>query len=227
MTQATQTKYSIFELAQKLSNGEKLQLAQGESVHITHLDMTDFLAIANEDDLQKKLSVLQMILNRFNVALVLQGGIVIGGLNLDDRSWTLSAAENQNLEISGASLPLKLTVTDLVKFLKKLPLGQGIAFKANQDVILTGLSEQAVMNYFEFSQNVTDVKVLETAQDQFFAENCHLLRDEKLSLKLFALDAAQLNREVNPAFGMIAFKPVASDEFKQPKIAVALVKSEA
>jgi hypothetical protein len=223
-TETIQLKLSVFELAEKLTKGESIKLNPAETITLTGIDMQDFFAIVNEEELAKKANVLQQIMNRFNIALMLEGAVGLGAMNLDERSWTLAASNETALKISARPLPFKLSINELVNFLKKLPVGQGLVFRSQQDLVLTGFSEKGLMNYYEFSQGTQDPKVLEKAQDQFFFEASEALQKEGLVLKMFGLEAAQLNREVNPAFGMIAFRAQGNETLTQPRIVVALTK---
>jgi len=219
------TKLSVLDLIKKLTLGETIELPNGHSLSITDFDMQDFLSIVTEDNLQKKLGVIQGICNRFHLNVLMEGDVLLGALNLDDRSWTLTASESQSLKIFAKPQPLKLSIDEVISFMKKLPLGQGMAFRSGQDLLITGFSQKAVESYYEFSKDVTDARVLEKAQDAFFVEASATLQKEGLILKVFAIDASSLNREVNPAFGMIVFKAQSRDNQKNPRIALALVKS--
>jgi hypothetical protein len=220
------TKISIFELAEKLSKGEVIQLKTKESLCMSSFEITDFMAIANEENLEKKLLILQSVLARFNIQLQLDGAITLGAMNLDDRSWTITASNEDKLKISSRPLPMKIALSELVNFLKKLPIGQGLILKPNQDVIVTGFSEESVQNFFELSKSTQDLTVLEKTQDQFFIQSSELLAKEGLCLKMFAHEARMMNREVNPSFGAVAFIPQGDETLKEPKMIAALVKQE-
>lgn len=226
MTATTQVlKFSIFEFIHQLSIGNSVELNPLESMTISHLSADDFIKIANEQEFPKKLQVLQEILGKHNLQLNMEGGLVIGAMNLDDYSWVLSAPESQKLTITAKPLALKLNMHELVLFLKKLPLGQGFMFHENQDLMLSGFSEQNVKDYFDSSLNNKDSKVLEATQDALFRTASDVLKNENLSLKIYALNATQLNREVNPKFGFIVFRAQSPDLQKKPRIIVALEKT--
>lgn len=222
--QETQIKLSVFELAQKLIRGETIELSAEEQLVVSQIDMVDFMAIVNEEDLSKKLGLLQQSLMKYGIAIFMEGAVSLGMLNLDDRSWTITAGEGQKLKVLARALPLRLALNDLVSFLKKLPLGQALALNVHQDLSITGLTEQAVMNYYELSQSNQDASVIEKTQDQFFIASSEVLRNEGLALKIYAMDSAFLNREVNPSFGQISFRPVGNETLVTPRIIAALVK---
>ena len=217
-------KLTVLELVQKLSKSESIVLKTGESLKIVDLDMNDFLAIANETDNHKKLNGLQLIMNRFKLQLFLEGSMTLGAMNLDDHSWTLTAGDSGQLRISAKLFPLRLSLTDLITFLKRLPLGQALVLKEEQELLLEGFSPEALSSFFNFCQNTTDIKVLEKAQDDFFVSASLSLAQEGLDLKLYALNATMMNREVNPIHGQILFKPVSNEEKAACRMMAVLIK---
>jgi hypothetical protein len=223
--QVKHTKLSVLELAHKLSLSESITLKKGDTLSFSDLDLSDFFAIVNEEDNLKKLGVLQQIMNRCRLILSLEGSLALGALNLDDRSWTLMAGDSGSLTICAKPLPVRLSLQELVLFLKKLPLGQALVLKPNQDLLLEGFSQESVTGYFEFCQNTTDVKVLEKAQDEFFTQANELLKQENLTLKMYALEASMMNREVNPMLGQILFKPQGDETRQHPRMMAALIKA--
>jgi hypothetical protein len=215
---------TIFSLIQRLSLGEVIELKGDDSIKISEFEIGDFMSLVNEEDNRLKLNVIQKALSHFGLLLNLEGSINLGNLNLDDRSWTLSAGQSGSLKISAKSFALKKSVDELVAFLKKLPVDQGLVLKAGQDLLLEGFNHDAVKAYFELSSKSKDPKVLEKVQDDFFVASSKVLQDEGLVLKVFAVEAASLNREVNPELGLVVFKPQAQDETKAPRVVVALTK---
>lgn len=223
-TQVETQTITIFSLIQKLSQSEVIHLNQGETLKISEFDMSDFIDLANEPDPIKKLTLIQKHFFGFNLVLNLEGSLAVGNLNLDDRSWMIGASEGGELKISANPIALKKSVDDVVKFLKNLELGHGLVLKAGQDLLLEGFSKDAVQGYFELSAKNSDAKVLENIQDEFFIASSQTLKDDNLVLKVFAVDATNLNREVNPELGMVIFKPISEDVSKKARVVLALGK---
>ena len=215
---------TIFSLIQKLAKNEVIHLRRDESIKISELDMSDFMTLASTEDHYQKLNLIQKLFSHHGLFLNFEGSIQVGNLNLDDRSWVLGAGDSGELKISARSLPLKKSVDELVQFLKKLELGQGLILKAGQDLLIEGLHTAAVQNYYELSKNAQDPKVIEKIQDEFFVANSKLLKDEGLLLKVFALDATAVNREVNPELGFVIYRAQSTDSSKTPRLVMALTK---
>lgn len=215
---------SIFSFIQRLAQGEVIELRGNEAIKISEFDISDFMQIAIEEDQRLKLGIVQKYFSNFGVILNLEGSITLGNLNLEDRSWIIAAGESGHLKISAKSVPLKKTVDELVSFLKKLPLDQGLILKPGQDLLLEGFEQNAIKSYFELSSKSKDPKVLEKIQDNFLIASSKLLQQENLILKIFAIDALLLNRELNIELGLVMFKPQAQEAFKAPRVVVALTK---
>lgn len=216
-----------FVLAQYLSQNPKLELSGDKKLVIHNIDSADFLDIAKHTEANQRLLILGQMMNRYSVELALEGSIALGGLNLNDYSWTLSAGASGSLSIAGKVAALRRSLSDMVSFLHMLPKTQGFVLKPFQDLFLTGLSADALLEYYKFSQANTEAQPREKQQEQLFVAECQLLADKKQTLKIFGLNATQIDRFIDVNAGGILFKAVGTNEQSPAALVLGLAPFKA
>ena len=211
------------QLADMLIQEGKIELNEGQSLVIQHMDSSDLLTAVEESEPTKQLGVLVEMMSRFSLEIRLEGSIALGPFNLADHSWTLSPGNSGLLRILAKPSTVRKPLSEIVSFLKKLPVGQALVLKPFQELFLEEISANEMFNYYQHCQENQDPISREKEQDSLFIKSCEALAETNLLLKVYGLNAAQIDRNIDTGAGGISFKPVSSSEFTSPRIVVGLV----
>ena len=212
------------ELALHLSAGGSFSVNSEEGLILTNMDTADFIDAALAKDPQSKMEVFVKMLSRFSLGLKIEGSISIGQQSLSDHSWVFLAGESGSFTISLAQPPmLRRSISDMVSFLSLLPQGQGFVLKGGQDFLLEGLTPESMLAYYETCISHEDATLREKAQDVLFEQNCPLLQEKGMSLKIFGANAQQVDRHIDAKAGGIFFHTVAKDIKPMTALVFALV----
>jgi hypothetical protein len=223
---AQAVKVTPLELAELLAQNPNYELSSGKKLVIHNMDVNDFLSAIAASDQPKRLQVLQFMMARYSLDINLEGSIVLGEFNIVDHSWTILPGTSGSLRILSKPAMVRRTVADVVSFLNMLPVGQALVLKPRQDLLIAGLSSDAMLDYYQFCQENQDAKVREKGQDEMFAKNCQTLVLKGLSLKIYGLNAAQVDRAIDVNAGGIVFRAIANEEFPAPCLVIALLPVE-
>ncbi len=215
------------ELTDRLSKERTLELTKEQTLVIHQIDSNDLLSAIEESQGAKRLGVLVDIMKRFSLDLSLEGSINFGAFNLAEHSWTISAGDSGFLRITAKPTAVRKSLNEIVSFLTKLPVGQALVLKPFQELFLEDISSSDMLNYYEYCQEEQDVKAREVEQDSLFAKNCPTLVEKGLSLKIYGLNAKQIDRNLDTNIGGLLFKPVGSEELKYPRLVIALFDKQA
>lgn len=211
------------QLAETLSQKGKLVLDPNQPLVIHQIELADFVALVEEEKAEKKAALFADMLRRLSLEIAFEGSIALGPFNLAEQSFTLTAHPGSFLRILARPQPFKKSVTELVSFLSKLPVGHALVLKPNQDLFLQGLSADAMFSYYQCCQDETDVQAREKGQDKMFADSCSLLEEKGLQLKVYGLNVQQVDRAINAAEGGVLFRPVGNEELQEPRVVLGLI----
>jgi hypothetical protein len=211
------------ELANTLSQSGKLELKPGEPLVIHQIELTDFIALVEETKPEVKAALFADMIRRLALDISFEGSIALGPFNLAEQSLTLSAHPGSFLRIRARPRTFTKSLTEIVSFLSKLPVGHALVLKANQDLFIQDLSADAMFSYYQCCQDEGDVQAREKGQDKMFLDSCPMLEEKGLLLKIYGLNVQQVDRAINAAEGGVLFKPVGNDELKEPRIVLGLV----
>lgn len=211
------------ELADKLLEQGRVEIQTGQTLIIHQIDISDFLSLVEEPQAPEKVKLLVEIMKRFFLDLSFEGSLALGPFQLADQSWNLNCGNSGSLRITAKPLTLRKSLQEVVSFLSKIPLGQALVLKPNQDLFLEEVSADAMFNYYQHCQDETDPVAREKGQDAMFASSSPLLVEKNLLLKIYGLNTKQVDRTIDAAAGGIVFKPVGNAELKEPRIVIGLI----
>ena len=214
---------TLSQLAEMLIQQGKIELNEGQTVVIQHMDSSDLLTAVEESEPTKQLGVLVEMMGRFSLEIRLEGSIALGPFNLADHSWTLAPGNSGTLRILAKPSTVRKPLSEIVSFLKKLPVGQALVLKPFQELFLEEISANEMFNYYQHCQENQDPVSREKEQDSLFIKSCETLANTNLLLKVYGLNAAQIDRNIDTGAGGISFKPVGNNELTSPRIVVGLV----
>ncbi len=221
-------KMTTWQLAEKLSQNASFDIEAGQKLVIQNIDLNDFLTAAGSTEPAIQLQMLQRMMNRFSLEINLEGSINLGQFNLADNSWTILPGNTGSLRIVSKPLALRRSLSELVAFLNMLPVGQALMFKPRQDLLIDGLSPDSMLEYYQFCQDNKDPKEQEKGQDELFAKASSTLALKGLNLRIYALNAVQIDRGIDVNAKGIVFKALGNSELTAPTlVAVLLAKGEA
>ncbi len=215
------------ELADKLTKERQFELNKEESLVIHQMDSSDLLSAIEESEGAKRLGVLIDIMKRYCLELSLEGSINFGAFNLADHSWTITPGDSGFLRISAKPTAVRKSLSEIVSFLSKIPTGQALVLKPLQELFLEDISASDMLNYYEYCQEEQDPAARELEQDALFAKSCPTLVEKDLTLKIYGLNAKQIDRNLDTNIGGILFKPVGSAELTHPRLVIALFDKKA
>lgn len=226
-TPAAEIRYTLPEFAAALSKGDALEINEEKPLVLYQIDSSDFISAVEEIEPKNRLNVLIEFMRRFSLELNLEGSIDLGSFNLADHSWTLKTGNTGNLRITAKPTAVRKSLADVVTFLTKIPVGQALVLKPFQELFLEDILASDLVNYYDFCQNETDGKKREKEQDALFIKNSPLLKDKNLTLKVYGLNAHQIDRTIDTNAGGLLFRPVPGEELKHPRIVVGLLGEDA
>lgn len=214
------------QLAEILSKEGRFELTSNKVLILSQMDVSDFLTAVTTTDLTKRLQVLARVLSRFSLDITLEGSVTLGEFNIADHSWSMAAGTSGSMQIKAKPSLVRRSVSEIVSFLNMLPVGQGFVLKASQDLLLEGLSSDSMLDYYKYCQDNEDAKAREQEQDALFEKNCQTLPLKGLSLKIYGLNAAQVDRGIDVNAGGILFHTVPAQESEKSAIVVVLLSKE-
>lgn len=222
-TDTNTVRYTPAELAATLSEGNTVELDAEKTLVIYQIDSGDFITAVEEIEPKTRLGVLVDLMRRFSLELNLEGSIDLGSFNLADHSWSFKAGKTGTLKISAKPTTVRKSLSEMVTFLTKIPVGQALVLKPYQELFLEDLLASDLVDYYEYCQNETDGKKREKEQDALFIKNSPILQDKGLTLKVYGLNAQQIDRSIDTGAGGLLFRPVAGEELKHPRVVVGLL----
>lgn len=217
---------SCLQLAEKLMQEESVELRGDDTLVIHQIDSSDLLSAVEEVEAVKRVGILVNIMRRFNLEVRLEGSLNLGPLVLADHSWSFKPGESGFFRLSAKPTAVRKSLFELVSFLTKLPVGQALVLKPFQELFLEEIPTSDLVNYYQFCQEEKDVTAHEKKQDELFTQNCSLLTEKNLTLKIYGLNAKQLDRHIDTNIGGIFFKPTTSIEHTHPRIVAVLLENK-
>ncbi|MBM3199091.1 MAG: hypothetical protein FJZ58_07575 [Chlamydiae bacterium] len=214
------------QFAEMLMQNPYFELSSDRKLVIFDMNVNDLLSAIEAPDHTQRLQILVQVMQRYSLDVILEGSIILGDFNIADHSWTLSAGATGFLKFQAKPSTVIKSLTEIVSFLNKMAPGKGFALKARQDLLLTGLSPDAMMDYYRLCQANEDPKVREKGQDELFAKACQTLALKNLSLKVYGLNAFQVDRSIDVNAGGILFKVTENQDGIQPHLILALLENE-
>jgi len=211
------------QLAETLSKDGKLELGGEKTLIIHQMDGSDFLSLVEEPEATERLKIFVEIMKRFSLELSFEGSVALGPFNLPDHSWNVTAGQNGFLRILAKPLTVRKSIGEIVSFLSKLPIGQALVLKPYQELFIEEIPSDAMFNYYQKCQQENDPVLREKGQDEMFMAGSSALKEKSLALKVYGLNAKQVDRAIDAGAGGILFKPEGSAELKEPRIVVGLV----
>lgn len=215
------------ELADLLQKEGKFTLSGNQVLVLAPMDTSDFLQAIGTSDLTQRLQVFGRILHRYSLDLTLEGSITLGEFNIADHSWSILPGGSGSLVIKAKPTLVRRSIADLVAFLNMLPIGQGFVFKVSQDLLLEGLSSDSMLEYYKYCQEKESAALREKGQEELFEKNCPMLSLKGYALKIYGLNATQVERGIDVNAGGILFRPVQADPSQKTALIVALVTKPA
>ncbi len=213
------------ELAEKLIQNPVFELDADKKLVIYNIDSNDFVSAISAIDQPKRLQIFYNIMNKFSLNITLEGSITLGEFDVGSHSWAISAGNSGSLKMTTQPSPLVKSITEIVSFLNLVSAGKGFPLKARQDLLITGLSSSAMLNYHRLCQETEDLVAREKGQDELFRFASELLTLKGLNLKVYGLNASQVNRNIDINAGGILFKAMQLDDGSQPHLILTLLEN--
>ncbi len=215
------------ELAQKLTQNPTFEIEAGKKLVIYNIDTNDFMSAISAKDQPARLQVFLTMMNKLSINVKLEGSITLGEFDVGAHSWTLAAGDSGSLKMTTKPAPVVKSITEMVSFLDLVSEGKGFPLKANQDLLISGLSSDAMMEYHRLCKDTEDSDAREKGQDSMFKAASELLRFKGLNLKVYGLNVAQVNRNIDINSGGIMFTAVGMDDDTQPHLILTLLSDTA
>lgn len=212
------------EFATQLTLKPHFELQADKKLIIHNMDTSDLLSAISATDQPRRLQVFLKMMNKFSLDISLEGSITLGEFSIADHSWTLLAGASGSLKISSKPATVVKSIAEIVSVLNLTPPGTGFPLKANQDLLLTGLSSDAMLDYHRLCQETEDQQAREQGQDALFKKASEVLSLKNLNLRVYGLNAAQVNRNIDVNSGGILFKAVKKDDETQPHLILTLLE---
>jgi hypothetical protein len=206
VTPSTELRYSLPEFASTLSSEGVVELDTEKTLVLHQIDSSDFITAVEELEPKNRLGVLVQLMRRFSLEVNLEGSIDLGAFNLADHSWTLKAGNTGKLRITAKPTTVRKSLSDIIAFLTKIPVGQALVLKPFQELFLEDILASDLVDYYEYCQNEKDGKKREKEQDSLFIKNSPLL-------------------SIDTGAGGLLFRPVAGEELKHPRVVVGLLSN--
>mgnify|MGYP003353624336 CR=1 FL=1 len=143
---------------------------------------------------------------------------------ISDYSWTLSKGPKDSLRIRAKPTTLVKSIEEVTSFLSLMEPGQALALKPRQDLLITGLSRDAMLSYYRLCQEKDDVSLRDKGQDELFQAACPTLALKNLMLKVYGVHAAQIDRSIDVNIGGILYKATKNDSGLEPQLILVLLK---
>jgi hypothetical protein len=213
------------ELASMFLQNPVFELSSDKKLVIQNIDTNDFFSAISASDQPRRLQVFLKMMNKFSLDLSLEGSITLGEFSIADHSWTLFAGTSGSLKISTKPATVVKSITEIVSVLSLTPPGTGFPLKANQDLLLTGLSSDGMLDYHRLCQETEDPQAREKGQDTLFRKASEVLALKNLNLRIYGLNVAQVDRNIDINAGGILFKSVKKDEETTPHLILTLLES--
>lgn len=214
------------ELADQLLQTPLFELSNDRKLTIYNMSANDFITAITAKDQSSRLQVFFHMMKNLSVDVELEGSISIGDFSIGDYSWTLSTGSNGSLKIKSKPSTVVKSIEEIVSFLMLMDLGKGFPLKANQDLLLTGLSRDAMLHYYRLCQEKEDSTTREQGQEELFDKANSTLALKGLSLKIYGLNASQVNRNIDVNAGGILFKATKNSDEMPPHLILALLKKK-
>jgi hypothetical protein len=214
---------TLQEMASKLSLDRVWELQTGSTLTVYQMDSSDFMSAVEEGEPAERLKFLVELMKRFSLDIAFEGSIALGPFNLADHSWSFTPGNSGSLRIMAKPTTMRKSLSEIVSFLTKLPVGQALVLKPCQELFIEELSADAMLNYYEHCQEHQDTASREKGQDAMFLQSCPLLEEKGLLLKVYGLNAMQIDRNIDASAGGILFRPVGNAELKDPRVVVGLI----
>ncbi len=213
------------QLADKLLQNPVFEIGADKKLVVYNIDTNDFLSAISASDQPRRLQVFYKMMNKLSLDLSMEGSITLGEFNIGDHSWTILAGESGSLKISSKPSMVVKSVGELVSFLNLMEPGKGFPLKARQDLLITGLSSDAMLDYYQLCQKTEDAKEREQGQDALFKKASDLLNLKGLNLRIYGLNASQVDRNIDINNGGILFKATALNDQTQPHLIITLLET--
>ncbi len=213
------------ELAEKLIQNPVFELGADKKLVVHNIDTNDFLSAISATDQARRLQVFYKMMNKLSLDLSMEGSITLGEFNIGDHSWTLSAGESGSLKISSKPSMVVKSISELVSFLNLMSAGKGFPLKAHQDLLITGLSSDAMLDYYQLCQKTEDVKEREKGQDELFKKASELLSLKNLNFRIYGLNSSQVDRNIDINTGGILFKALPMNDQTKPHLIITLLEA--
>jgi hypothetical protein len=220
--QKQEVRKTFLELVQILSREDSFEISGNQMLVIEDMNVLDFIDASSSLDLTTRLDALGKAFNKFGLDLILEGSIGLGEFNIADYSWNILPGTSGKLIMKARPATLRKNITEIVNFLKLLPSGQGFVLKSGQDLLIQGLSKESMMDYYESCKDDDSVEKKDKGQDELFANNCSVLKENNLLLKIYGLDASQVDRTIDVVSGGIRYSAKPTDESKKASIVMVV-----
>ncbi len=215
------------ELAEKLNKNPIFELNADTKLIIHDINTNDFISAISAVDQPKRLQVFFEIMKKFSIDLSLEGSITLGEFDVGSHSWALTAGESGSLKMAAEPATVVKSISEIVSFLDTVSPGKGFPLKANQNLLITGMSSGAMLDYYRLCQETEDSAAREKGQDDLFKLASELLRFKGLNLRIYGLNTAQVDRNIDVNAGGIFFKATAQDDIKTPHLILTLLPDAA
>jgi len=222
-----QVRLSWQELANTLLQERSIKIASDQTLIVHQIDPSDFLSLVEENNAQAKVQLFASMLRRFSMEISFEGLITLGSFNLSDYSWQMTPGEKGFIQIHAKPATMRKPLAEVISFLSKLPVGQAIVLRAQQDLFLEEISSDAMFDYYQHCQNDSDPLAREAGQDQMFVASSPQLQESGRLLKIYGLNAKQVNRTIDAGAGGVLFTPIGNEEFKEPRLVLGLIDPSA
>jgi hypothetical protein len=217
---------TLVEFAEMLTQSSSFELSGDKKLILHDLNVNDFLTMILASDQPTRLKMFLQMMNRLSMEINLEGSIALGEFNIADHSWTLSAGNGGFLKFISKPTTVVKSLNEIVSFLNLLAPGSGFALKPRQDLLVTGLSQEAMLEYYRLCQETEDAVAREKGQDELFAKANQTLDLKGLTFRIYGLNAEQVNRTIDMNAGGILYKATENKDGTQPNLILALLPKQ-
>jgi hypothetical protein len=213
----------IDSLAKQLEEGQIVQVEVGQCLELSHLLPQDFIAVTAAASAIEQWQFLTSVMRRYSLELEAQGSIHIEEFSLSARTWKMRPGDSGSFTLKARPSAMTLPLEKLVSFLIKLPQAHGFTLLPHQDLIIEGIPARALQNYFDLSQKKLELAAKEKDQDALFIQNCSILQEKNLALKIFGLGAKSVDRAIDMNKEAMMFRPIAKEVGEKAALVAVLI----
>jgi len=146
-TIARTVKLTPFELLEKFTKESIFEIKADQKLIIQDIETNDFIGALSAKNTKEKLEALQRIIGKKSLNFFIEGSGFSEKFNLNEQSWTWIVEAGGFLKITSSRPAVEKSASEIISCLENLPSKIGVPLKPNEDLLITGLSPDAIEDF--------------------------------------------------------------------------------